>query len=442
MKKEIEIEDEQEKIYNESIKYNNTIVLGDKQFHDSIKKMNLPCENIYYVNNNDFPSFLQNPKKINNKYKICQYFIIMNEKNAKDYIDNIRYICDTFGLKLGLIIFIQDKNYRINKRLVQNPFIHIVIAYCEEDILNYYIDSLIRLKDVNLKNLELDENIVEQLSNINFEFPKISETQFIKEQDNGWEMIKNLNKNIFYLSKVEQIGGYINVGKLNKDMYEVYKENNCLDKFLKYYGVYFGGGYLLEQVTTLLTEVKLFIYAYTLEEKEDGKSFYSLMNNDLRSGDSKKISRYLPMINNIYRCLKQKHLKSYNGDIYRAAYFKKELIEEIKKGKKLLNASLWSSSKKLNVAKKFLFKYKKNVLLHTKIKEGSNIDIHLENISQYPKEEEILLLPFCFFEVESFIKAEENNLEYYKLELIYCEEENKSNEIENVQFKNVDFVHQ
>ena len=82
-------------------------------------------------------------------------------------------------------------------------------------------------------------------------------------------MIKNLNKNIFYLSKVEQIGGYIDVAKFNKDMYEVYKENNCLDKFLKYYGNYFSGGYLLEQVTTLLAEVKLFLYAYTLEEKDE-----------------------------------------------------------------------------------------------------------------------------------------------------------------------------
>ena len=65
MEKEFEIENEQEKIYNKAIKFNDTIVLGDKQFHDSIKKMDLPCENIYYVNNNDFPSFIQTPKKIN-----------------------------------------------------------------------------------------------------------------------------------------------------------------------------------------------------------------------------------------------------------------------------------------------------------------------------------------------------------------------------------------
>ena len=164
------------------------------------------------------------------------------------------------------------------------------------------------------------------------------------------------------------------------------------------------------------------------------------MNNDLRSGNTEKIFRYLPMINNIYRLIKNKYLKSYSGDVYRATYFKKELIDEIKKGKKLLNASLWSSSKKLEVAKDFLFQYQKNILLHTKVKEGNNIDIHLEKLSQFPEEEEILFLPYCVFEVQEFKKTNENNLEYYELELIYCEEENKSNKIENANFINLNYL--
>ena len=176
----------------------------------------------------------------------------------------------------------------------------------------------------------------------------------------------------------------------------------------------------------------MFLYAYTLEEK-DGESFYALINRDLRSGISAKISRYLPMINITYELLKKKHLKSYDGDVYRATRFDQKLIDEIKPGKKMLNASLWSSSKKLNVAKQFLFRYAKNILLHTIVKEGSNIDIHLEKISQYPSEEEILILPFCFFEIKSFVEVKENNLEYYILELIFCEEENEINKIDNVE---------
>ena len=45
----------------------------------------------------------------------------------------------------------------------------------------------------------------------------------------------------------------------------------------------------------------------------------------------------------------------------------------------------------------------------------NNVDIHLEEISRYPKEEEVLFLPFCNFKIKSFEKVNENNLSYYKL---------------------------
>ena len=180
----------------------------------------------------------------------------------------------------------------------------------------------------------------------------------------------------------------------------------------------------------------MFLYAYTLEEKNKEKSFYVLLNNDLRSGDPEKIGRYLPRFSQIYTLLKKNYLESYSGNVYRATCFTKELIKEIKPGKKMLNASLWSSSKKLSVAKNFLFKIKyKNILLHTNIKKGNNIDIHLEKLSAFPNEEEILFLPYCVFEVKSFKKVIENGCEYYNLDLIYCEEENKNNKIKNIKMK-------
>ena len=431
------IEDEQAKAYNNAIKYNDTIVLGDKHFHKLIHEMKLPCKNIDYKNEKEFANYFQAPKKINDKYKICKYFIIMNEKIGKEYLETIRYISSVFGVKLAVIIYIQNKDIKINKKILENPLIHIVLAYSEKDILNYYYDSYIRLKDITVNYANEFEQFSKKFYGINYNFPKLSESKIIKEQDNGWDMVKDLNTNLFNLVKVIQTKGFVDSTSFNIDMFKVYKENNCLDLFINYYGNYFSGEYLVEQIATSLCMIRLFLYAYTLEEN-DGKSFYSIMNNDFRSGDFQKINRYLPMIFNIYALLKNKHLKSYSGDVYRATFFKKELIDEIKEGKKMLNVSLWSSSKKLDVAKYFLHEYHKNVLLHTKIKEGNNIDIHLENISKFQDEEEVLILPFCFFEVESFKKQNENGLEYYDLELIYCEEENKSNKIENVGIKEVD----
>ena len=115
---------------------------------------------------------------------------------------------------------------------------------------------------------------------------------------------------------------------------------------------------IVEQSDNNITASKKFLYAYTLEES-DGKSFYSMINNDFCSGDSEKISIYLPIIKQILDLIRANYFKSYSGEVYRTAYFKPELINEIKPGKKMFNASFWPSSKKLNVAKHFYFNIQK-----------------------------------------------------------------------------------
>ena len=284
--KQNQIEDEKTKAYNKSIKYNHTIVLGDKKFHNLINKMKLPCENIYYLNENEFSNFFSDPKKIDGKYKICKYFIIMNEKNGKEYFETIRYMSNVFGIKLAVIIYIENKDIIINKKILENPLIHIVLAFCEKDILNYYYDSFIRLKDITLV-CDNERELISKKFGFKYDLPKLNETKIIREEDNGWDMVKDINTNFFNLIKVYQTVGLIDATSFNIDMYRVYKENNCLDLFLNYYGNYFWGEYLPEQFATTLCMIKLFLYAYTLEE-DNNKSFYSIMNNDFRSGDFKK----------------------------------------------------------------------------------------------------------------------------------------------------------
>ena len=57
-------ETEDEKIFNKSIKYNDTIVIGDKYFIDIIKKIKLPCKNVYYINEKEILNFFKNQKKL------------------------------------------------------------------------------------------------------------------------------------------------------------------------------------------------------------------------------------------------------------------------------------------------------------------------------------------------------------------------------------------
>ena len=114
--KQNDIENNQAKAYNLAIKFNHTIVLGDNLFHNLIKKINIPCGNIYFLNENQFSNFFLVPKKIENKYKVCKYFIIMNEKYIIKYMETIRYISNVLGLKFAVIYISKIKILKFIKK--------------------------------------------------------------------------------------------------------------------------------------------------------------------------------------------------------------------------------------------------------------------------------------------------------------------------------------
>ena len=292
-------ENEQEKLFNQSIRYNHTIVIGDKNFLDIIDKMKLPCKkNFFYLNEKELLSFFKKPIKIDDKYNVCKYFIIMNEKNGIEYLETIKYIAKEYALKIVIIIYIQNKNFKIDKKILQISFIPIILTYCEKDILNYYNDHFFKLKEKTIKYIDRND-FLDQAYGCSYKFPKLNETKIVKEEDNGWDMKRDINLNIFDSVKIETVFGGFRTDILIRSMYKVYKENNCLDLYIKYYGNYFGADLIVEEEFTNLISSKLFLYAYTLEEN-DGKSFYSIINNNLCSGDSEKICRYLPEFKLIY----------------------------------------------------------------------------------------------------------------------------------------------
>jgi hypothetical protein len=60
----------------------------------------------------------------------------------------------------------------------------------------------------------------------------------------------------------------------------------------------------------------------------------------------------------------------------------------------------------------------KNVIIYTNLNGIYNVDIDEEKLSRFPEEKEVLILPFCKFEVKSFTKISDSNIgDYYKLEL-------------------------
>ena len=317
------IKNKDEQILNNTIKYNNTIVMGDYNFHNLIIQMKLPFKNIHYLDEKQISKFFENPPyKLNGKYKICKYFIIVDGKSGLEFLETIKYISNVYGVRLVAIIYIPSNNVKIDKKFLQVPIIPTILVYNKKDIVNYYLDNLERLKERNIKFGSDDEIFFRQFSFL--KFSKLNEIKIIKEQDNGWDMIRDIDINIFKLVNYERILGYVNLEKFTRDMYKIYKENNCLDLFLNYYGNYFGVEHLIESQCSLVASVKMFLYAYTLEEN-NGKSLYSIMNNDFRSGNPNKICRYLIILKSIHDLLKLNCLKSYNGDVFYRYSFRKNI---------------------------------------------------------------------------------------------------------------------
>ena len=161
-----------------------------------------------------------------------------------------------------------------------------------------------------------------------------------------------------------------------------------------------------------------------------------MLNDTLRSGDYGKIKKFMEIFAKLKELILFKAIMSYKGNVYRASYFKDDLLKKIEVGKQLINAALWSCTKDENVAKRFKKKYNKNVIIYTNLDGYYNIDIHEEKISQFLNEKEVLVLPFCTFEVKSLVEVNDSDLgNYYKLDLELLNRKNNLEYIKDINYK-------
>ena len=87
------------------------------------------------------------------------------------------------------------------KKLLEEKELDRIRALKEKDRV---IEALEREKtSLQTENEALEKKIIE----IDYKFPKLNETKIIKEEDNGWDMIRNLNTNIFKLAHICQFKG-------------------------------------------------------------------------------------------------------------------------------------------------------------------------------------------------------------------------------------------
>ena len=204
--------------------------------------------------------------------------------------------------------------------------------------------------------------------------------------------------------------------EFSKHVYNIYKDYNALDLFYSQNCLYFGWKLYPELFRSDICFVKRFLYMYCREEKEREKSFYRIINDDLRTRDPYKIYRYIGVLALIYQLVEEKSLSSFKGKVYRATKLDENLILKIVPGSSMINSTFWSTSKDLNVAKNFMTKqkFRNSFIICQTIK--NNIDIDFEQLNPY-SEKEVLFLPFTEFKVEKISSEEREDRKIYTIEL-------------------------
>eukprot|EP00826_Nyctotherus_ovalis_P058042 TRINITY_DN7957_c0_g1_i3.p1 TRINITY_DN7957_c0_g1~~TRINITY_DN7957_c0_g1_i3.p1 ORF type:complete len:182 (-),score=68.12 TRINITY_DN7957_c0_g1_i3:94-639(-) len=147
------------------------------------------------------------------------------------------------------------------------------------------------------------------------------------------------------------------------------------------------------------------LHAYTLQTTP---AFYKMLNDAFRTGTEESVAKYRAFFSMLHDLVKKGILKKYIGTVYRGTYFNEKSLSQLKAGEKIYSTCFTSTSKSEEVAREFARKAKRNVLLEIELNTaaGTNVDIHEEQCSACPEEQEVLLLPFSNFEIMRVFKED------------------------------------
>ena len=403
------------KLATESAKIKDTIILGDIQFKNHIKELKLPNERINEVDDDKLDSFFQKPYIEKKKYKVVKYFVICEDKDLDNkYLEEFKNLSSKYGFAYLFLVYVNNKKLiDIKNDLKELKSIYYIFE--DSELIEIYKDNNERLRP-RLAGY-LPENYSEYKKSMDELKEMVNED--IKDlkltSEDGWDLFEYKKENYHLNFHILSACFHNFISHIIGNFIEAYKERNTLEFFFQYYSNYFFLTLQPEFLVNMTAFGKMFLYAYTLEERDPKKNLYCIINDDLRSSTAARINRHFELIKLIAGLIQTKRLKSYTGNVYRATYLKDELIPQIKVGLTMINSAFWSATKKESVAKKFLKESYKNALIITKGGLENNIDIHLEKMSKYPSEEEVLFLPFCNFKITNFEKVEEGKKSYYKI---------------------------
>ena len=408
-------EDNKRKI-EKSLAIRDFLIMGNKIFKNKIKdiEINLKAKSLKYLNVEDVADYIESRYE-KDEIRVYFYYIIMPFENIKKNFDKLILLSAEFGITFIIILYIE--NFELYKSFIEKKYINlstmitIILVYSNEDIKKYFS---------NIKNFNFGINMKEFLASTN----SIKSKETIKQndieedcQDGCFELAETFNINIVKNKTILNFDDEVDYSSISDDIYEIYKEHKALDLFFMQNIKYFG--FVLEPEFTSMDIcfIKRILYMYCREENEHEKSFYRMINDDLRTRDPSKIDRFIILLGLIFKSIENKELASYKGKVYRATKLDENLILKLKPGTKVINTTFWSTSKNFEVAKKFMKNnaWRNAYIICDNVK--INIDIDLEDVNPFD-EEEVLILPFTEFRIEKIHSENIYGKKIYFIELI------------------------
>ena len=412
--------------YSKYIKIQNLLVIyKEKNFLNFVKSIPLPY-NIKYIKRENLDDFFIDKIydiRDENNFRVMKFYVLIEIEDYNELHQIFEFYINSFGLSLVFIVFYSDNSLILKelKKILPGIFVN-----SKESISEYFNDIETKYIPTILLSME---DIKNEMKKIDKEFLFKSTQSICEEGDNGWELMNNLNlKNIAEQCYIFRIGSNMLPADFFYGIYELYKENNILDIFLEKYIKFFFPMSCIEENNLVNTFVKQVIYCYTCEDEIKERSFYRLMNNDLRSGEINRIKRYVSLIYSIKNLILNFQISTYDDTpIFRGTQLPEEKINNMVVGNKIFNSCFCSFSKNKDIAINFIKDSdgKRNVLLISYNNKKNNVDLHKEKISRYLDEEEVLILPFSCFEIFEIIRNffdEKNKINYNIIKLKYIEE--------------------
>jgi hypothetical protein len=433
--KNSELNEKQINQFNEGVKIKNILVIYDNnELINSIKSLELPYKIIYIKNEKDkLDEFFSKFTTDEYNFRIMKYYIITTIEIGNELFNTFNFHIFNSGYSL-VFIFLCQQNSLIAKSLLASGIkLSCICLYSYESIQEYLIDIKNVYKSIYSISLNDLNYYMNEIDNSNKTI--FNPMKFTEEADNGFDIILDINPCTFINNHLIRDSNLISLQSFIIGMYELYKEKDGLNIYFQKYSKYLGVTSCLEEQINNNAFIKQVIYVYTREEGKNRAgeplSFYCLINNDLRSGEFNKIKRYAPLLYIIKECIFRNTISTYNNILYRGAKLKPEFIQKLKTGMKIFSPCFWSCSKDKDVALAFVKIYNKNVLLILKNNKNNNIDIDIEKLSNFPSEKEVLVLPFCSFEILD-IKIHNNGIKYYEITLEYIFENFENDKIVNL----------